>query len=402
MIQSSNRQQIVDTIRGISLLGILLSNMLIFQFGMLGKDELELFQLSAFEKGMHVFVKIVIESSFMPIFTFLFGFGLYKMMESLENKGLKFRRILSRRYLLLLGLGFLHSHFIWEGDILLFYGLMGFFLFFFLRRKAKTVLIWAIVLLSILGLAGLIGGSELTGTTGLEKEKVEAYIIKSKEAYGNGTYGEVIEFRKEESPMLEDEWMLLVALLVAPLLTAPLFLLGIYAAKKNWFKNPLENRRFFFRNASIFIPIGLILKTISNVWPESLLSGFGIAVGGTILAIGYMMGFAWLLAGRQSSALTNGFTAVGKLSLTNYLMQSVIATTIFYGYGLGLFGKAGVTAGIGIALGIYVLQMIASSLYLKRFSIGPVEWLLRIWTYWSWKGKPKQKAPKAPDIGVTS
>lgn len=85
------------------------------------------------------------------------------------------------------------------------------------------------------------------------------------------------------------------------------------------------------------------------------------------------------------------FEAVGRLSLTNYLMQSVICTTIFYGYGLGLFGRAGVIIGAVIALAVYGTQLWFSPLYLKKFSSGPVEYLLRIWTYLSWKGQPRKK-----------
>lgn len=85
------------------------------------------------------------------------------------------------------------------------------------------------------------------------------------------------------------------------------------------------------------------------------------------------------------------FEAVGRLSLTNYLMQSVICTTIFYGYGLGLFGSVGVFIGAIIALAVYGIQLWLSPLYLKKFSTGPVEYLLRIWTYLSWKGQPRKK-----------
>ncbi|RXZ82634.1 DUF418 domain-containing protein [Paenibacillaceae bacterium] len=85
-----------------------------------------------------------------------------------------------------------------------------------------------------------------------------------------------------------------------------------------------------------------------------------------------------------------------KLSLSNYLLQTVVCTTIFYGYGLGLFGKLGVIAGIGIALILYTLQLLGSAWYLTRFRTGPVERVLRIWTYWSWKGRPKPRNPQPP------
>ncbi|GKU77872.1 DUF418 domain-containing protein [Paenibacillus sp. L3-i20] len=395
MTANTNRQGIVDAIRGFSLFGILLANMLIFQYGMWGKDELDVFNVSSFDKGMLSVVKILIEGSFMPIFTFLFGFGLCKMMEGLETKGLKPRRVLIRRFILLFGLGLLHSTFVWEGDILLFYGLMGFFLLLFLRRKAKTVLIWGIVLLSIFGLMGLGGSKSDEKAIMGDPAKTEQFVKDSIPVYTSGTYKEIYDHRAGPSPIDDDDdFLMLFVLLLAPLMTAPMFLFGIYAAKKNWFQNPETKRAFYIKLAFIFIVLGLILKSLKYIWPDFIVSGVGETAGGTILALGYLMGAAWWLSHVKASAMTERFAAVGKLSLTNYLMQSVICTTIFYGYGLGLFGKVGILGGIGVAILVYTLQIFCSVWYTKRFKIGPVEWLLRVWTYWSWGGKPRNKVAK--------
>ncbi len=75
--------------------------------------------------------------------------------------------------------------------------------------------------------------------------------------------------------------------------------------------------------------------------------------------------------------------------MTNYLMQSVICTTIFYGYGLGLFGKIGVVYGFGLAVVIYSLQLLTTHYYLKQWKIGPFEKIMRIGTYFSWNGAPR-------------
>lgn len=121
-MNSNKRSTAVDAIRGLSLLGILMANMLIFQYGMFGKDELHFFQPSTLDLISHDMLKVFVEGSFMPIFTFLFGYSMIKMRESLIGKGLKYGRSFFRRSVLLIVLGLLHSIFIWEGDILLFYG----------------------------------------------------------------------------------------------------------------------------------------------------------------------------------------------------------------------------------------------------------------------------------------
>ncbi|GKU77871.1 DUF418 domain-containing protein [Paenibacillus sp. L3-i20] len=411
MTVNTSRQTLVDAIRGFSLLGILLSNMLIFQYGLLGKDKIDLFNASSFDHGMHIFMKIAVEGSFMPIFTFLFGYGLFKMMEGLEVKELKPKRVLARRFVMLLALGLLHSIFVWEGDILLFYGLMGFFLLLFLKRKAKTVLIWGVVLISLTGLIGLAGSGFETGTSTGDPAKTERSIKDSIPIYSEGTYLEIMEERTGSSESEDDGSMkMALTLVLTALLSLPMFLFGIYAAKKNWFLKPETKRTSYFKKAIIFLLLGYAGKSLYFVWPDLFKSGGGEDTGmslftlgylvsaGCILALGYLLSAAWLLSHIKTSAMTSRFAAVGKLSLTNYLMQSIICTTIFYGYGLGLYGKIGIAAGIGVSLLVYSAQVFGSVWYLKRFKIGPVEWLLRVWTYWSWGGNPRNKVTQPTDL----
>ena len=116
--------------------------------------------------------------------------------------------------------------------------------------------------------------------------------------------------------------------------------------------------------------------------------------GQPILSLGYVFLFMWIFTMMQSSKVMNAFESVGKLSLTNYLMQSVICTLVFYGYGLGLFGKMGITLGIVFGFVLYIFQCFGSTMYLKTFKRGPVEVLLRIWTNFSWNGKVKVKSKK--------
>ncbi|KEQ27894.1 membrane protein [Paenibacillus tyrfis] len=332
LLEGNNRLHVIDGLRGFSLLGILMANMLIFQYGIWGKDELQFFALSPADTVVHKLVKIFVEGSFMPIFTFLFGFGMIKMKESMEARSLKAGRHLVRRFLMLLGLGLLHSTYLWEGDILAFYGMMGFFLLIFMNRKAKTLLIWGTILLCLFGLLGL-----------------------------------------------------------APLFTGPMFLFGMYAAKKQWFIDPVGERSAYLRGMLIFLPAGLLLKSLKPLFPQHGWAGIGEMLGGSILALGYIFGFALLCSAVKKSPWLRRFEAVGKLSMTNYLMQSAICTSIFYGYSLGLFGKLGVAIGCGLAVAIYVMQLFASAWYVKRFSFGPMERLLRMWTYFSFAGKPKPR-----------
>ncbi len=386
-----SRIHIIDGLRGFSLLGILMANMLIFQYGIWGKEQIQLYAIPPFDSITYQLVKIVIEGSFMPIFTFMFGFSMIKMKESLEAKGLGTKRFFARRFLLLIVLGIIHSEFLWEGDILAFYGMMGFFLLLFMNRKPKTLLVWGVVVLFVISLLGLVPEEKNNPEAVADQARMEAYVQKTMTVYGTGTYDEISLHRKTEDPLGLPDYVMAVILLLAPIMTVPMFLFGMYAAKSRWFEKPDEERASYFRKMLIFLPIGLLLKSVKVLAPGYWWSGVGDISGGVILAIGYLFAFVWLFSKSESSAWLLRFQAVGKLSLTNYLLQTVICTTIFYGYGLGLFGKLGVLAGCGLALVIYVIQLFVSPLYLKQFRYGPVERLLRMWTNFSWSGSPKPK-----------
>ncbi|MCW3790270.1 DUF418 domain-containing protein [Paenibacillus sp. LS1] len=397
MSTSKKRVQLIDGLRGFSLAGIVLANMLAFQYGMFGQSKPQLFGIAGADQAFLSFLLITVVGSFMPIFAFMFGFGMIKLSESLKSRDLRPKCHLARRFLLLFGIGLLHIIYLWEGDILTFYGVLGFFLLMFLNRKPKTLLIWALILLAGAGLLGL-PASNPTNPLAIESTHMENYIIQSQDVYGSGTYAEIRDFSNNGDPFggdLEVSYAL-IALVLAPLMTIPMFLLGMHAARIGTFNDPQAMRRIYLRRASLLIPVGLILKAYGVLAPQlgaegSPGIGIGGTLGGTLLALGYIYAFALLYTGSRRSSLIGRFEAVGRLSLTNYLMQSVICTTIFYGYGMRLFGRAGVFIGAIIALAVYGIQLWLSPLYLKKFSNGPVEYVLRIWTYLSWKGQPRKK-----------
>ncbi|PWW36176.1 MULTISPECIES: DUF418 domain-containing protein [Paenibacillus] len=391
------RIQLIDGLRGFSLAGIVLANMLAFQYGMFGQSKPQLFGIGGVDQAFLSFLQITVVGSFMPIFAFMFGFGMIKLSESLQSRDLRPKCHLARRFLLLFGIGLLHITYLWEGDILSFYGVLGFFLLMFLNRKPKTLLIWAVLLLVGAGLLGLPASNPMNPLS-IESTHMENYIIQSQDVYGNGNYEEIRDFSNNGDPFGGDldVSFALLALVLAPLMTVPMFLLGMHAARMGTFSDPQAMRHMYLRRASFLIPVGLILKAYGVLAPQFGAEGWpGIGIGGTLggmlLALGYIYAFAMLYAGSRRYSLMRRFEAVGRLSLTNYLMQSVICTTIFYGYGLGLFGRAGVIIGAIIALAVYGTQLWLSPLYLKKFSSGPVEYLLRIWTYLSWKGQPRKK-----------
>jgi uncharacterized protein len=390
------RVQMIDGMRGFSLLGILLANMLIFQYGLWGKDELQLFHLFMGDQLAYTWLKIFVEGSFMPIFMFLFGYSMIKMKEKLEANHGKVKRHFFRRFLLLMVFGFLHGMFLFEGDILLSYGFLGVMIMAFINRKKKTLLIWSISLFVLGALASF--GSTTMVEEPKDRERMEEYVSKAINIYSVGSYEEITDFRMSaEDPLGLTDMEYLLLFIIAPFSMFPMFLCGMYAAKSSWFLNPEKDRTRYLWWTLLLVPTCLVLKSVPILFPDSPWSGVAGAFGMPLLGLGYIFAFALLYA-KGANPLLRLFEKVGRLSMTNYLLQSVICSTIFYGYGLGFYGKMGVFNGILLSFVIYGLQMIFSHWYITKWKLGPFEWLLRIGTNLTWNGKTKTLKPNSVQV----
>ncbi|MBD8034375.1 MULTISPECIES: DUF418 domain-containing protein [Solibacillus] len=367
------RIEAIDALRGFSLLGILIANMLYFQYSDITQNTID--PTTWWDKGAFYFTKIFVEASFYPIFGFLFGYGIILFIRTLENRDLKTRGPLWRRAIGLMILGVLHIAFVWDGDILFTYGAGLIIIMLFIKRKVKTLLIWATVMTLLMAPLLLLKTDFLALAA---NEDIVAVLA-------SGTYWEVVQQRigiTEDIPFF-------IVLLVIPIavgfmallsffVIGPFVLLGMAAAKTDFFAN-ISGKTVLLKRLALLIPIGLACKALLfwDHFAGKLLYGAGTYM----LALGYMALFTLLYLANHESKLSKAFASVGRLSLTNYLMQSLIFTTIFYGYGLGFFGELGVAIGLVLAVAFYAIQLFVSTLYSKRFSIGPVEWLLRKFIY---------------------
>ncbi|MCA0989684.1 DUF418 domain-containing protein [Pseudalkalibacillus hwajinpoensis] len=370
-----DRNGLVDALRGWSLFGILIANLLIFQYGIFGKDEISFFGLSSLDYSGYVAIKIFIENSFMPIFTFLFGYSLILMRNRLKEKKRRVKWHFFRRFLILILFGVLHSIYLWEGDILLLYGVMGMLLLFFVNRKRKTILVWCVVLFLFVTLISFLGGEEKEL---ISEEKIDVYLKDTMKIYGSGSYEMIKHHRNNVDPMEMSEGEAFFVVLFMPFLILPMMLLGMYAAHVGWL---YPNKVKFFQYISIIcLPLGLFLKATLYLSKEiHWLPDMGL-IGGSVLAIGYIGMFSYFYS-KLNGHLFQGFENLGKLSLTNYMLQTVVCTSVFYGYGFGLFRKMGVILSILFGIGLFTLQVVGSTFFLKRFRQGPLEKVMRTFVY---------------------
>ncbi len=380
----------IDMLRGFALLGIFIANMVHFSLPYMHMDGYTWFteptDITTFT-GIRIFV----EASFYPIFAMLFGYGLNIQFEKATRMGNPFGKVFAKRMTLLLILGLVHGLFVWNGDILFTYAVMGFIMIGVVRIPQKAMIPIALVLYVIpLGLfVGLIYlVMKLDPTTFMVGYHDLQKVQQSIDVYSKGSYFKMINLRASEFVQLG---LLNTALGVFSVL--PLIMIGAGLSKWKVFERASEFKRRIILFTVCSLLIGIALKSIPFIGDATmdkiLIQTF---FGGPILAAGYV-GLLLLLT--QIPALLTVFkplSKAGRMSLTTYLTQSIIATTIFYAFGFGLYGKVDLLTGTGIAVGVFLIQIIFAELWLSKFRMGPIEWLWRKGTY----GKSLQYKEEKP------
>jgi uncharacterized protein len=384
----SERVAALDALRGAALLGVLVVN------------ALTAFRVGAFERfapaahggpgapGSHAAraaagaldaaiaraVSLGVESKAFILFSLLFGVGLAVQHERARARGGSFATYAARRLGALLAIGLVHLYLVWDGDVLALYAIVGVVAAACLRLPTRALAALSLLLFAV-AVAPLPWPRPFA-----TPEALAAHVDAARHVYPNGGFADVLAFRvREVAPM--------TALLVwsAPR-TLALFLLGACAWRSRILLPPRRRGRFVALAAG-FIPAGLALvwAATSSSGAHALARGPWGAVaagwGAVILALGYG---ALVVATLDVPVLGRALASVaplGRMALTSYLTQSIVLGFVFYGYGLGLFGRLGEAAALGVAVVLYVAQAIASALWLRRYRFGPVEWAWRSFTY---------------------
>ncbi|MBA2318690.1 MAG: DUF418 domain-containing protein [Euzebyales bacterium] len=394
---AAEREPILDVLRGFALLGILLINI---EF-MRGADFYRAFSeagstdaATGVDRAVHFATGWLAAGKFLSSFAIMFGIGAGIIaMRALET-GRSPRRVLARRYALLIPLGLAHMVLLFPGDILFLYGVAGMVLLAFVGLRAKAALWWAGGALAVLLVlsAGLVGLSAIAPeppsddpfTVGME-EFFDARAEQAVTAHQDGSYGDVVA---------ANAWLALFtqvfSLVIIPWVVA-LFLIGFAVARAGWIRD-LAAHRGRLRTAMVAglglgLPLNLATGRLGPMSQGAVMSGgdvdgvviwstAGQIIGAPILAIGYLSALA-LLCLRIGPI--RPLAAVGRMSLSAYLLQSVLALAVFSGF--GLFDRLSPAQGMLVVLGIWTVLLVVCPLWLRSFRFGPVEWLWRIWTY---------------------
>lgn len=365
----------IDALRGFSLLGILLMNILTFAYPYQIINPFEFFQHQ--DGAWFKISSLFIIASFYPIFAFLFGYGLSIMYQNSLDKRLNYYPMITRRLLFLLLLGIIHGVFIFYGDILSTYALLGLIAIIFVRLKPQYTLIALSIGIGIFVLLYLLPMILLKDVTQIESFVGLQELERVNNILSSADYVSIIGFNLKYFGM-----NIANAILVGPFSILPIMLFGIYAHQINWFNKIKQYKNLYMVIGVVVLILGLAIKMIQIVLEGSVTSQLmSQMIGGPIVALSYIMFFVILCEDQTVRKILTPLQSIGKLSLTTYIMQSIICIIIFYGVGLNYYGKLPVLTIYIIGIVIYCVQLIVSYLYLLRFKQGPLEKLWRKVTY---------------------
>jgi len=391
-VSAGKRIVSLDVLRGFAVLGILVMNIQAFSmiiaayfnptaYGDLQGANFWVWLLS------HVFA----DQKFMTIFSMLFGAGIVLMWQRAQAVGRKSTGLHYRRMLWLIIFGLMHAYLIWSGDILFTYGFCGLFVYWFRKLRPTTLLIVGLIILSVSPALSLMAGYTMPlwpeeNVRQMESDFWRLPPEKLAEEIANyqGSWSQQMQSRVPASLGMHTGALLTWAFWRAGglmLIGMALFKLGVFSAARS--------RRFYWACIGLAVAIGIpavIYGVHRNFAEEWHVSRFFLGAqynywGSLLVSMGWVSIVMLACKSDILQRARQALGAVGRMALTNYMMHTLICTTIFYGHGFGYFGQVSRVGQIFIVLAVWAFQIPFSVIWLRHFRFGPFEWLWRTLSY---------------------
>lgn len=405
-VPAGQRMLVLDVIRGAALFGILMVNLP--QMGLPGAFSFAPAESEAFPAELAwALPRVLFETKFVALFSFLFGVGLALQIGRARDRGRDPIPLLKRRLLALAGIGVLHALLLFEGDILLPYAVAG-GCFLFARNLAPRKLIVLGAAFFVIGLGFAFAAAtyeSLSGEAWVTPTRPAAPLVqdtsgdyswrdlladdpvRSEQANWHGTLS---ESWLAQAPYRVTQWIgWLVVSSITPFnwnILALVFV-GAAAFRLRFFEEhpSLHTGLFWGGLASglvsqmlvVALPLWFGFEPGRDVYARTILDVFGSLA----LAVGYVAGLILFVRSGALGWLARGLAAAGRMSLSNYLGQSLLAAILFEGWAFGAYGSVPRIAFPLITALIFAVQVVVSSLWLRRFPQGPAEWAWRRITY---------------------
>ena len=399
-VSFNERADILDVLRGFALLGVLLDNLFGFTgWGFLSQEMREALPTWSADGPLALLERTFIHGKFYSLFSLLFGIGFSIILIRNEQKGINPLKIFYRRLFILLLIGAVHLFFIWEGDILFLYALIGLFLPLFRKCSDKALLVWAAalilspVLIDVIKVIFNFRTGEFLMTIAQEIDKKNGIPLDGGEA-SQYLYKEASGFREWRNWMEPGFFYRYSDLIESNRIPKVLgmFLFGFYAGRKLIYLH-LENHISLFKKLRLWgFAVG-IPAAIACTWfaifarqhmkSELALLGdtffYALSVVPLSLAYASVICLHWIK--KEGNTRLRVLVPMGRMALTNYLMQSILGIIIYYNLGFGLGGDIGPAFYLPIGLAVYAFQVLYSNFWFKYFNYGPLEWIWRMLTY---------------------
>lgn len=408
-VKASEREILMDVVRGFAILGIFIANLNGFSWYREGLPASGPYLLPQADRSMSFLHHMFIEGKFYSIFSFLFGWGIALQFKRAAANGINALPTVRRRLLFMLLLGAAHL-LIWPGDIVFFYGLLAFLLLPLRKFSNKVLLITGVILvLSPILLYWLKMTwpvlnypSKLLINTGI---KVDDAImnIKSEEEFLNlMKTGSWFDQLKMNISGFFFRYQYLIFVSRVPKVLG-MFLIGYVLGRSDFYKNIPQHRKLVYTIIIAGLLIGLpanyflarqmqdhmgdYFELKMNGWYQTIAYALGVAP----LALAYVGLFMLSFQTAAGKKILAVFAPAGKMAFSNYIMQSLIGNYVFLGAGLGYMWKVGPVYYTIFGVLVFICQIIISTIWLRFFQYGPVEWLWRSATYKKWQPLLKKK-----------
>ena len=393
-VSPSSRLVEVDIVRGFALFGVLLVNMYNF-----GADSIAWTSLP--DQVAFAVKRIFFEAKSWALFSMLFGFGFALQMQRAGAWGRGFLAAYLRRLGLLFAFGAAHA-LLFDGDILMLYAELGLALLMVQWLPAWILLLLAFGLLLVFPLVRFSRAGDQNGWVEAPESVAQARAWMEEDrlthVYATGSLAEVAADNADAIPALPLED---VASPESGLAVFAMFLVGFCLGRSGVLGDIAGHAAAIARVRAWGLVLGLAAMVAERILaattgyalfepsrasPAIQLAGdLLFALGAPTLALGYAATLALAAQSPHVRAFLAPLAAVGRLALTVYLTQTLLFTTLFYGYGFGQAFQLGPAAVTAWATAIFGLQLVACHWWSKRFRFGPVEWLWRSLTYLRWQ-----------------
>ncbi|QGM32521.1 DUF418 domain-containing protein [Bacillus sp. N3536] len=367
-MMTSERLRLIDILRGFAVLGTLGTNIWIFAY--LG--DLSYITTANFsewwvlEDFLRMVVLFIVNGKLLGLLTIMFGVGLEMKYQQAIRKGNAWPGVYIWTLLFLLLEGFIHFTLVMEYDILMSYAVTGLIVAFVLKRGdtfIKKIMIGVGSFHAIIVLLILVGA--LVGVVNMSLGPYEGAAL-----YESGTW-----LKQVENRLLNFVYYRLEAILIVPM-NICLFLLGVFLMRSGVFskteKGKSQRKKLLQIGMYIGVPLNLLIFIPGGAFDLPVRYLFA-----PIMSLGYIGLFGILIEYRKFEWLWSRFEEVGKMSLSCYVSQNLIASIVFYGWGLGLGGKLGSLSIITIWLSITLFQFLFAYFCIRTLHTGPLEWMRR-------------------------